>query len=226
MSWDYFADPRPDVQALVVATGKRFLDVGCGGGALAAELKAAGAARVAGIEANPAAAALAREHLDTLVEGSVLEVPLPFVAGDFDYVIFADVLEHLIDPAAAIRRCVEYLAPGGRVVVSVPNMRFYLILLRLMVDRWAYTDAGIRDRTHVRIFTRRSLMHLLATAGLEVERLERNYRLVEDQSHIGRLGALATRLTRATIAPLLFRDLMAYQYLAIARRAGDPTEHR
>jgi SAM-dependent methyltransferase len=153
------------------------------------------------------------------VEGSVLDASLPFAAGEFDYLVFADVLEHLVDPAAAIRRCLEYLAPGGRVIVSVPNMRFYLVLLRLLLDRWSYTDAGIRDRTHVRIFTRRSLLVLLESEGLEVERLERNYRLLEDQSHIGRLGATATRVARATIAPHLFRDLMAYQYLAVARHA-------
>ena len=220
MSWDYFGDPRPDVQALVTALGKRFLDVGCAGGALAGALKAAGAARVAGIEANPEAAARARGHVDALVQGSVLDAELPFSSGEFDYVIFADVLEHLPDPSAALRRCLPYLAPDGRVIVSVPNMRFYLVLLRLIFDRWSYTDAGIRDCTHLRIFTRGSLLATLAAGGLEVERLERNYRLVEDQSDIGRLGALATRVARITIAPRLLPDLMAYQYLAVARRVA------
>ena len=207
MTWDYYADPRPDVQALVVAPGRRFLDVGCAGGSLAGALKAAGAAHVAGIETNPAAAARAREHVDSLVQGNVLDVGLPFTAGEFDYVIFADVLEHLADPSAAIRRCWPYLVLGrtGR-SVSVPNMRFYLVLARLVFDRWSYTDAGIRDRTHLRIFTRRSLLATLAAENLEVERLERNYRLVEDQSNIGRLGAVATRVARATFAPRLFGD--------------------
>lgn len=220
MSWDYFGDPRPDIQSLVVVPGRRFLDVGCGGGGLAGALKAAGAAYVAGIEANPSAAARARERVDALVQGNVLDVALPFTAGEFDYVIFADVLEHLVDPSAAIRRCLPYLALDGRLVVSVPNMRFYLVLLRLIFDRWSYTAAGIRDRTHVRIFTRRSLLATLAGEKLEVERLERNYRLIEDQANIGRLGALATRAARATVAPRLLPDLMAYQYLAVARRAS------
>jgi len=220
MTWAYYGDPRPDVQALVAAPGRRFLDVGCGGGSLAGALKAAGAGHVAGIEANPAAATRAREHVDSLVEGNVLDVGLPFTAGEFDYVIFADVLEHLEDPATAIRRCLPYLAPGGRVIVSVPNIRFYLVLGRLIFDRWSYTDAGIRDRTHLRIFTRRSLLATLAAEDLEVERLERNYRLVEDQSDIGRFGALATRIVRATCVPRLFGDLMAYQFLVVARRSA------
>ncbi len=219
MSWDYFADPRPDLQSLVASPGRRFLDVGCGGGALAGALKAAGAAHVAGIEVNPSAAARAREHVDVLVQGSVVDAALPFTAGEFDYLIFADVLEHLPDPSAAVRRCLPYLASDGRVVVSVPNIRFYLVLLRLIFDRWSYVDAGIRDRTHLRIFTRRSLLAMLAAEKLEVERLERNYRLLEDQSEIGRLGAVATRVASATIAPLVFRNLMAYQYVAVARLA-------
>jgi 2-polyprenyl-3-methyl-5-hydroxy-6-metoxy-1,4-benzoquinol methylase len=219
MSSEYFSDPRPDIQALVTPAGGRFLDVGCGGGALARALKANGAEYVAGVEADADAAEMAREHVDCLVHGSVLEAPLPFAPAEFDYVIFADVLEHLMDPGAAIRRSLPFLAETGRVIVSVPNMRFYLVLLRLILDRWSYTDAGIRDRTHVRIFTRHSLVATLAQAGLEVERLRRNYRLVEDQSHIGRVGAVATRVARVSIAPLLFRNLMAYQYVAIARRA-------
>ena len=219
MTWDYFADPRPDVQALVAVAGRRVLDVGCGAGALAAALKQAGAVHVVGIEVNASAADLARDRVDCLVYGSVLDAELPFTAGEFDYVIFADVLEHLVDPCAAIHRCLPYLAPGGRVIVSVPNMRFYLVLLRLAFDRWSYTDAGIRDRTHLRMFTRRRLLAMLRAERLEVERLERNYRLFEDQSEIGLVAALATRLARRTIAPWLFPDLMAYQYLAVARQA-------
>jgi len=103
-------------------------------------------------------------------------------------------------------------------VISIPNMRFYLVLLRLLIDRWAYTDAGIRDRTHLRIFTRRSLEAMLSSRCLNLEKLKRNYRLIEDQSRIGRLGAIATRVTNMTVAPLLFPDLMAFQYVAVARR--------
>lgn len=218
MSWEYYGDPRPDVQAVVSAAGRRVLDVGCAGGALGAALKAAGAAFVAGVEQQPEAAARARPRLDALVEGDLLAAALPFAPASFDYVVFADVLEHLPDPDAALRRYLPLLAPQGRVVVSVPNMRFYLVLLRLALDRWAYTDSGIRDRTHLRIFTRRSLIALLAAGGLRIERLCRNYRLLEDQSRISRLGAAATHVARA-LAPVLAPDLLAYQYVAVARRA-------
>src|SRR4051794_34360525 len=223
MTTGYYAESRPDVQALIQARGARILDVGCGEGALSAALKAGGAGYVAGVELEPHAAASARELVDALVEGSILDCPLPFSQGEFDYLVFADVLEPLADPDRALERCLPYLAPDARVVVSVPNMRFYLVLLRLIADRWAYTDSGVRDRTHLRIFTRSSLERMLARHGLRLERLHRNFRLVEDQSRIGRAGALATRLARATVAPALFPDLMAFQYVARARRRGPCT---
>jgi 2-polyprenyl-3-methyl-5-hydroxy-6-metoxy-1,4-benzoquinol methylase len=220
VSWEYYGDPRPDVQAVVSAAGRRFLDVGCGGGALGSALKAAGAAWVAGVERHPVPAAEARARLDLLVEGDLTTAVLPFSPGEFDYIVFADVLEHLPDPEAVVRRYLPYLAPGGRVVVSVPNMRFYLVLLRLAADRWAYTDSGVRDRTHLRIFTRRSLEAMLDSLDLRVERFTRNYRLFEDQSRIGRVGALATRFVRGALAPWLFPELFTFQYVAVARRAG------
>ena len=218
MSASYFDDPRPDVQALVPPRARRVLDVGCGAGALGSALKAAGVGHVAGVEGNPDAAAVARARLDRVVEGDLTAVPLPFEHAEFDCLVFADVLEHVSAPDRVLHRYLGFLAADGRVIVSVPNMRFWSVLARLAFDRWSYTDSGIRDRTHLRIFTRRSLLALLAEQGLEVERLSRNYRLFEDQSHIGRVGAALTHVVRQLVGPLVFRNLLAFQYIAVARR--------
>lgn len=219
MNDPYYSDPRPDIRALIDAQGARVLDVGCGAATLASTLKSDGAAYVAGIELNGPAAELARPRLDRLVEGSVVDVELPFETHSFDYLIFADVLEHLADPHAALRRCLPFLRPGGNVIISVPNWRFYSVLLRLIFDRWEYTDSGVRDRTHLRVFTRRTLLNFLHEAGLEPLALERNLRLIDDQSQIGRLGAVATRISNATLGRWVAPDLLAYQYVALARKA-------
>jgi 2-polyprenyl-3-methyl-5-hydroxy-6-metoxy-1,4-benzoquinol methylase len=222
MTAGYYDNPRPDIERLVEPHGRAVLDVGCGAGVLGLALKAAGASEVAGIEFDGASARLAEKRLDAFVHGDVGSVELPFYRGQFDYLIFADVLEHLPDPEAVLQRVLPFMKPDGRVVVSVPNMRFLPVLLKLIFDRWSYTDAGVRDRTHLRIFTRRSLVRMLRSQGLSVERLERNYRLFEDQSEIGRLGEVATRVVRRVIGPLLLRDLMAVQFIAVARQDGGP----
>jgi 2-polyprenyl-3-methyl-5-hydroxy-6-metoxy-1,4-benzoquinol methylase len=218
MSASYYREPRPDVRDMLEPAGRRILDVGCGEGALGAALKQAGAERVVGIERHSAAAEVARNQLDEVLEGDVAQLAGELTQQSFDYLIFADVLEHLTEPERVLARLLPLLEPDGRVVVSVPNMRFYLVLARLVFDRWSYADSGVRDRTHLRIFTRRSLERMLTDHGLVIERLRRNYRLLDDQSQIGRAGALATRFVQRVLGPLLFRDLMAYQYVAVARR--------
>jgi SAM-dependent methyltransferase len=221
MTWTYRGDPRPDIQRLLQPEGRRILDIGCGEGALGLALKRAGAEHVAGVELDGGAAEIARGRLDEVVHGDASGTARALGGGAFDYLVLADVLEHLPDPDRALADLLPSLKPDGRVIVSVPNMRFYPVLLRLAVDRWSYTDAGVRDRTHLRIFTRRSLERMLGRHRLVIERMERNYRLLEDQSEIGRLGALATRIARRTVAPRLFPDLMAFQYVVVARRQDD-----
>jgi 2-polyprenyl-3-methyl-5-hydroxy-6-metoxy-1,4-benzoquinol methylase len=222
MTTRYYDNPRPDIARLVEPRGRAVLDVGCGEGVLGLALKAAGASHVAGIELDVGSARLAAKRLDAFVHGDVRSVELPFAKGEFDYLIFADVLEHLPDPEAVLQRMLPFLKSDGRVVVSVPNMRFLPVLLRLAFDRWSYTASGVRDRTHLRLFTRRSFVRMLRSQGLVVERFERNYRLFEDQSEIGRTGALATRIVQKTVAPMLLPDLLAFQYIAVARRDAAP----
>src|SRR5947207_4514048 len=96
----------------------RYLDVGCGSGAWLGLARALGW-RVAGIEANEAAARKARQFTDEIHVGDVLEAP--FAAARFDVVTAFHVLEHVVDPVAVVRRMLDWLAPGGLLIVKVPN---------------------------------------------------------------------------------------------------------
>ncbi len=167
----YYQCARPEVIGLARPRGCRVLDVGCAAGAMGAAMLAAGATEVVGIEVHPPAAALARSRL-TAVYGYDLDgLPvLPYPEGYFDVITCADVLEHLKDPAAALRHLSGWLAPGGRVVCSIPNVRHESVLLPLLFEgRWDYVDAGILDRTHLRFFTVASAVRLLADAGLALD---------------------------------------------------------
>ena len=82
----------------------------------------------------------------------------PRPASGYDVVVAGDVLEHVVDPAAAARAtCADRLAPGGEVLVSVPNFGHWYPRGRVAVGRFDYDQRGLLDHGHVRFFTRRTL---------------------------------------------------------------------
>lgn len=87
-------------------------------------------------------------------------------------VVFADILEHLREPWDVLKAAREWLRPGGRVVISVPNVGNIHTLLNLTQQRWKLSDAGVMDRTHLRWFCREDLREMVGEAGYEVEVLE------------------------------------------------------
>lgn len=195
-----YANPRPEVTPLVPPGAHRVLDVGCSTGHLGAALRAAGHA-VTGVEADPKLAAEARGRLDTVLEADVeaLAAAGTDPGGPFDCVICADVLEHLRDPWRVVAWAEGLLAPGGSLVVSVPNIRHLQTLWNLVVRRrWPYRPVGIFDRTHLRFFARGNLEGLLDGTPLEIVELRRSYRLRDDEAwrgnryahHLGDFGTL------------------------------------
>jgi len=151
----------------LVPGGSDVLDVGCSTGYLAEALTEHGC-RVSGIEYDAEAAEKARPHLEHLVVGDLVTMDLGAELGDrtFDVIVCADILEHLPDPVDVLRRLLVHLRPGGSVVVSVPNVAHGSLRLALLQGRWQYTPTGLLDSTHIRFFTRRSLVQTLRDAGL------------------------------------------------------------
>jgi trans-aconitate methyltransferase len=190
---------RPDVQAHVPPEASSILELGCSAGALGAALKQRAAPRavtIVGVELDPGYAARAEERLDRVVVADAET----FLSGGappeapFDCLIAADVLEHLVDPWTALRRAVELVRPGGKVVVSVPNVLFFGALLRLVRERrWPREEEGTFDATHLRWFSRTDAEDLLRQAGLHTVEAEPRY-WVE--------GAQLTRRQRLARTPL------------------------
>jgi 2-polyprenyl-3-methyl-5-hydroxy-6-metoxy-1,4-benzoquinol methylase len=161
--YDWF---RSDAIAAVPPDAKTVLSVGCAAGRTEAELVKQGI-KVVGVEINPEAAKIARQRGLTILEGDASEIDVA-VAGEFyDCIIYADVLEHLPDPLAILRRHVAVLKKNGTVIVSVPNFRHYSVLWQLFVrGHIRYTDAGVLDRTHLRLTTRKMVLEWFELASL------------------------------------------------------------
>lgn len=199
--------PRADVVRLIPVPVDRVLDVGCGPGLTAQAMREAGAREVWGVERDPQLAEEARTRLDGVVCGDLSENPcfdLPL--GSFDVVVYADVLEHLVDPWTVLKAQTRLLKPGGLAVFSLPNVRNARVVGSLLLrGKWAYQDEGIMSIGHLRFFTTRTMRRMITGAGYEIVREEASYRPK---------GLLVRRLSLG-----LLDDFVAEQRLFVARLA-------
>jgi SAM-dependent methyltransferase len=202
---DYYGQARPEVAELVPPECRRVLDVGCAAGQLGALLRARGH-YVAGIELSPNAAEQARHLLDHVEVRDVEAEGFPFEPESFDAILFADVLEHLVDPWRVLREAASLLVPGGRVIASIPNLQNAAVLRRLIRGRWQYRERGITDFGHLRFFTLHTIRHLFQQAGLRLVHVGYQYRRTWPRS-------LACLLTAGAA-----RVYLARQFLLVAVR--------
>lgn len=167
----YFAGARADfVARLPRAPNARVLEVGCGAGTTGVLALATGrASHYAGVELFEPAAAAARKVLSEVVVGDVERLVLPWAPASFDVLILSEVLEHLIDPWAALARLAELVRPEGRVLASSPNVSHWRVIRELLAGRFEHSDRGVFDRTHLRWFTPATYRTMFERAGFAVD---------------------------------------------------------
>lgn len=169
---EYFAKARTEILPWLPVSVARLLDLGCGAGATVAAVKAARDVRWAGgIELMPEQAKAAERVCERVWSGDINQLPIEdeIAAGSLDLVLCLDVLEHLTDPWSVVARLSALIAPGGRLIVSVPNVRNYRFIWRLLTrGDFRYRDFGLLDRTHLRFFTRATAVELATGGGLEL----------------------------------------------------------
>lgn len=148
-----------------IRPGTRILDLGCSQGLLARPLREKDV-RVTGVDAGPPrglAEELETYHRRDLEEA--LELPDGRV---FDFVVVADVIEHLRRRQQLLRGARRFLKENGRLVVSTPNVALWFYRLSLLVGRFEYGPRGILDRTHVHLYTRASFRREVERAGYRI----------------------------------------------------------
>jgi SAM-dependent methyltransferase len=211
------------------------VDIGCGSGALLKELRAHGH-RVTGVERDASALSL-REHDIRVLEGSAESLPPELRPGTLDGVVFSHVLEHLVDPLAALQRASTLLKPTGLLFCEVPNND--ALIARQSGLAWEHLDIP----RHVNFFNERSLVAVASHAGLVVRRVyfsgycryfSDSYIATEQRTY-DRLAALpggahdATRNSAARAWRLLGRTALAAparKYDSVGIVAGRPTARR
>lgn len=200
----------------LVGRNRRVLELGCATGYTTRLLVQHLNCTVTGVEYVAAAAERARPYCQQLIIGDVeSDEVLEQLIGPYDVILAGDVLEHLRHPDRLLRRLRPTLQPGGCWVISVPNIAHWSVRKELLLGRFNFTDRGIMDATHLRWFTRRTLLNLLQGCGYQVPVLSGIYTLPQQDRLY--LHGWARRLQQRGVVP----GLLSFQLIAQAVSAPD-----
>jgi spore maturation protein CgeB/tetratricopeptide (TPR) repeat protein len=215
----YYENVRNDLIPLIPSDVRYILEVGCGSGRTGLDLKKRFGAFVAGVELNPTAAHLAKDVLDNVVHGDIEKIDLPYGDGSFDCIIFADVLEHLVDPLSALIKVRRLLKKEGVIVTSIPNVQFHGVVNQLIEGNWTYEKEGILDETHLRFFTFKEIEKLFSRAGYSIqdvgEVLDPQYKNFSFNNNTTVINFGRTQIK--DLSPEEIKRFFVFQYLVTAK---------
>jgi 2-polyprenyl-3-methyl-5-hydroxy-6-metoxy-1,4-benzoquinol methylase len=211
----YFNNPRIDLIGLIPPNiNNRILELGAGGGDTLVEIKRLKLAQeVVGVELMSLTdSQQENSEIDRLIIGNIEEIELDLPENYFDVIICGDVIEHLIDPWNVLRKLHKHLKDSGVIIVSIPNIREYHILYRILIlADFKYGDRGILDRTHLRFFCKKNIISLLTST-------------MYTPVSINSIFKLEKKISKKKIIDILtfglIRDFLTAQYVVVARKNG------
>jgi 2-polyprenyl-3-methyl-5-hydroxy-6-metoxy-1,4-benzoquinol methylase len=216
----YYQGARDEMLRFIPEDAGTVLEIGCGGGNFGYRLKQRGAREVWGVEIVEAAGQKAQKLLDKVLIGDIAAVIDQLPEAYFDFIVFNDVLEHMVDPYDVLNRIKAKISPNGVVVSSIPNIRYYWTFRELLVyGEWEYEESGILDSTHLRFFTAKSILKMYDRLGYEVLRHE-GINPITQQPRIYRLANL---LLRRRLSDMLYIEFVSVAKPTTAERSADET---
>jgi 2-polyprenyl-3-methyl-5-hydroxy-6-metoxy-1,4-benzoquinol methylase len=202
----YGRHERPELMPFIPETAHSLLDVGCGAGEFGRCLRRLRPKmELWAVEPDPMSAQIAKDAFDQVIVSNFPNSSIP--DGRFDVVLCADVLEHMAEPEKALLAAAAALTEQGIMLASIPNVRNWRKVVWPLVKHgnWSYTETGILDRTHLRFFTRRSIIDFFDTNNWVVESMQG----IKSSSRRDKLMSAMT-VHR-------FDDFIFSQYIAVAR---------
>lgn len=210
---------NPDLLSLIPKHAKTVIEIGCSSGALARDYKLINPnCHYVGCDIDASYVERAELHCD-----EVELVDIDAASDDFfqrrsgaDVWVFGDALEHLRDPWSVLARVRTSMAREGVVVACIPNAQHWSVQVRLSVGEFKYEDSGLLDRTHLRWFTRKTIIELFEGSGLRIEEFRRR---VFDEPGYANIAPIIEELAEVSgFDPReAAEDALALQYLVVAR---------
>ena len=204
-----------DLLAMMPTTARRVVEVGCMHGALArAHRERNPGVHYTGIDIDADYARVARQACDVALDGDIEQFTPPAFNALFpsDCWVFGDCLEHLRDPWRLLRRIREGIAADGCLVTCIPNAQHWSVQMRLATGLFRYEDSGLLDRTHIRWFTRVTMIEMFAANGWRIE--SGVARRLPQQAPVALLqGIAAIAKTGGADVAQAVEDAQVFQYL-------------
>ena len=223
--YDYAFDPEGEEWAArllrrVPSDGGSVLELGPGPGAMTRVLLARGH-RVTVVENDPEALEVLKTLDVEVISGNLdgTDWLAALARRRFDTVLACDVLEHLRKPEEVLQQLGEFVAPKGRLLISVPNIAYAGVLAAMRNGVFDYSDKGQLDRTHVRFFTKRSIEKVLLDSGWAPRVWEANRVPVECSEFAWHWSALSGDQRQALLAG--WQDFDVYQWMVVVTPSVD-----
>lgn len=153
-----------------IRSGSKILEFGCANGRMTQYLNEVLSCSVDIVEYNEELYNMAIKYAHDGLCGNICDYTWleKFCNETYDYIIFADVLEHLSTPQDVLENCYKLLKETGLIWISVPNIAFNDIIIKLLNNQFDYSDTGLLDTSHIHFFTEKSAKKMFLDAGYHV----------------------------------------------------------
>ncbi|WP_161492694.1 MULTISPECIES: class I SAM-dependent methyltransferase [Spirosoma] len=215
---EYFTRVRHDLVSLMPKTGSiKVLEIGSGGGDTLVYLKHSNrASEVVGVDVFKLEGTNQdHELIDQFIIADIENQELDLEKEYFDAIICGDVLEHLVDPWTVLSKVEKFLKPGGQLIVSVPNIRFYKVLYKIIFKGDFQYDplGGVLDKTHLRFFCKKNLVDLVSLPNFKFELVTSIQRFPGHP-----MSWKVNLFNKLTL--MIFDDFFASQFIAVSKKEG------
>ena len=207
-----------------IKPNSRVLDIGCSSGYFARVLIEKKQCIVDGIELDHKDAMRAKQICSLLVEDNVetMDLKNSGLQDNYDVIVFADVLEHLVDPAKTLKKVSSLIKNTGQIIFSVPNMANGSIRLQLLQGNFDAEPEGLLDVTHLRFYTQNTIISLISAAQLYLHKFD--FTVFDTPNNIVEavLKNVGLKSTKDFVEFINSKDSLIYQFLGIARKSPAP----
>jgi len=212
---------NPELLRLIPQASMHLVEIGCSSGALAREFKKINPrCNYLGVDVVSTYAELAKRHCDKVVALDIEAADEGFFSDNAirDCWIFGDTIEHLRNPWSVLERIRDVIPQKGCVVACIPNAQHWSVQARLCTGDFRYEDSGLLDRTHLRWFTRQTMIEMFDESGFTI--VEGIPRIFEEPMKETFLPVIREMAEAAGVdSDMAVNDALAVQYVIRAMPA-------